>query len=206
MKNFNWFVLISILLTLSCSMHSPLRTVENPNIPFQRPGYSVLTPAGDNWKYFVDDSNGRFRLNFSKRIPDPKFHSLAVGIIETPNFTTFENPQEFEKWNRKTVEVAMSARSLRLIDKKIELDHKFGPYSVRYYTKSEDHGAVKRGNEDFLILVDYGYIFIPPNNSNLIVQVSYSERGRPQEIRPDLEKFVESFFNGIMIEDNEAIQ
>ena len=206
MKLFKWVVLTLILLSLVSCSHSPFRNVENPNVPFERPGYSVLTPGDGNWQYFADDSNGRFRLNFFKKIPDPKFHSLSVGIIETPSSATFENPQEFENWNRKTLEIAMSANRLHLIDLKIASDNRFGPYSVKYYTKSEDHRAVNRGNEDFLILEDYGYIFIPPKNPKLIVQASYSERGRTQEIRPNLEKIAESFFDGIKLKDKSATQ
>ncbi len=206
MKFFKSVVLTYILISLVFCSHSPFRNIENPNIPFERPDYSVLAPDGGNWQYFADDSNGRFRLNFFKKIPDPKFHSLAVGLIETPSSANFENPQEFENWNRKTLEIAMSANRLNLVDIKIESDNRFGAYSVKYYTKSEDHRAVNRGNEDFLILEDYGYVFIPPKNPKLIVQVSYSERGRTQEIRPNLGKLAESFFDGIKLKDESATQ
>ncbi len=206
MNFLKWIVLTFFLLSLVGCSHSPFRNVENPTVPFERPDYSVLPPGDGNWQYFADDSNGRFRLNFFKKISDPKFHSLAVGIIETPSSSTFENPQEFENWSRKTLEIAMGANRLHLIDINVESDNRFGPYSVKYFTRSEDHRAVNKGKEDLLILEDYGYIFIPPKNSKLIVQASYSERGRKQEIRPNLEKIAESFFDGIKLKGKSATQ
>jgi hypothetical protein len=193
-------VLLLIICVLSCS-HSPLRKVENSSVPFDRPGYSILPPAGGDWKYYScsDNSQGRFILNFCKIIPDTRFHSLCVEARETAHSATFENPQEFEKWVKKSIEMAINPNRLHLLDKKTELDNNFGPYTVRYYTKSEDHGAVNRGNEPFLLLVVYGYVFVHPSISNLLIWVSYSERGRSQDIRPDLKQAAELFFNGIEI-------
>ncbi len=192
-------VCLSLIIGLVSCAPSPLRKVDNPNIPFQRPAYSILPPAGGDWAYYSDNCEERYRLNFFKTIPDPKFHSLSAGVVETPNSAVFESPQEFEKWTKKTIEMTTNPNRLHLLEEKVQLDNKFGPFTVKYYTKVEDHKAVNRGNEPFLLLVDYGYIFIHPSNPNLIIQATYSERGRPQEIRPELDREAELFFNNIMI-------
>jgi len=192
-------VYAALAVALSSCLSSPFKKVGNPNIPFERPGYSILPPAGSGWEYYANEQDGRYKLNFFTKIPDPRFHSLAVGVIETPNSATFESPEEFKKYMKTTIEMAMSPNRLTILDKNIELDDKFGPYTVKYYTKSEDRRAVNRGSEPFLVLVDYGYVFVHPGIPKLIVQVSYSERGRPGEIRPSLKQEAQAFFEGIKI-------
>jgi hypothetical protein len=190
-------VLIALSLTACLTTGTSGRKVENPNVPLERPGYSVLPPAGANWTYTADTPGGRFNLNFFKKIPDPAFHSLVAGIIETPTNASFESPKEFEMFARKVIEVALSPNRYRLLEKRFELDTKFGQYCIKYYIKTEDRRAVNRGNEPFLLFVDYGYAFVHPNNPNLMIQTSYSERGRPFEIRPELNREAEAFFDGI---------
>ena len=195
--HYKLFLLLTIIL--SCQSSSPYKKIENPNVPFERPGYTILPPAGADWEYYSDEMKDRYHLNFLKKIHGSDSHSLMVGLIETQNAASFENPQEFKKFMQSTVEMAMYSNKLRSLDKNIELDDKFGLYTLKYYMKAEDRRSVGSGNEAFLILANYGYVFIHPNIPKLIIQVSYSERGRPADIRPDLEQEAEIFFNGIMI-------
>jgi hypothetical protein len=179
---------------------SPFKLVENPSMPIERPGYSILPPAGDDWRYYSDNSQGGFTINFFKRLPDhPESHTLAAGVNETRNPVAFENPQEFERWVKRTMEGLTPQDRFRILDKKIELNTKFGPYTVKYFIKSEDHGAINRGNEPFLIVVNYGFYFVHPTNPNLMIQIYYGERGRPGELTTELEQVAERFFHDIRI-------
>jgi len=200
MKKLRLFGVVSLVILLS-SCISSFSKVERPSTPFARPEYSVLTPSGDGWEYSSNDSPNRYKLAFFKAMQDPKFHSIAAGVIETPNSAEFENPQEFEKWMERTIETAMNPNQQRLLDKQVALDKasRFGSFTVKFYTKSEDHRAENAGEEPCPILVEYGYIFVHPSIPNRIVQVAYSERGRPDEIRPDVAQEAERFFNGIQI-------
>jgi len=198
-KRIHYISFLLLTIILSCQSSSSFKKIENSNVPFERPGYTILPPAGEDWEYYSSEMNNRYHLNFFKKIPGSDDHRLTVGLIETQNAATFESPQEFKKFTQSTVEMAMDSNKLAIRDKKIELDDKFGPYTLKYYIKSEDRRAVGSGNEPFLILVDYGYVFVHPNIPKLIVQVSFSERGRPADISPDLEKEAALFFNGIKI-------
>jgi hypothetical protein len=199
MKKLFLMLTLSMIWLTSCAR--PYYTkLENPNVTFERPGYSLSVPAGGEWRYHEDDASMRYNLTFFKRLPDdPDFHSRAVGVIETPTTVLFESPQEFENWTKRTIEMAMNPNRLRLLDKKFELDGKFGPLTLRYFTRAEDSRAANKGNEPFLLMEDYGCIFVHPKNPNLIVQVSYSERGKAGQIGKDLRESAEAFLDGIKI-------
>jgi hypothetical protein len=81
MKKYGWFALTFIILSPSFCTLTQFRRVDNPNVAFERPDYSVLAPAGCNCQNFDDNSNSRLRSDFFNKIPDLKFHSLEVGIV-----------------------------------------------------------------------------------------------------------------------------
>ncbi len=206
MKNLTLFGGMVWLVMLLSSCVSPFSKVEHPATPFARPEYSIKTPPGDGWEYSTNDSQSRYRLTFYKALPDPKFHSLIAGIVETPNSAEFENPEEFVQWMEKTIEGSMNPNQQRLLDKRIELDRssRFGSFTVKFYTKSEDHRADAGADGPWPILIEYGYVFVHPSIPNRIIKVAYSERGRPSEIRPNVAQEAEIFFNGIEIRNAPA--
>jgi len=188
-------VVICILLLL-CSCPSPIKHIKDSSIPFQRPYYSVLPPQGDNWYYVQGDQAGQFDISFAKKT-ESQTHTIAGLISEIHAFVKFDTPEEFFKFIRKNKEMNMDPRRFNVIDYEIVPDDKFGDYSIRYHAIAEDHKASNRRYNDFLALHIYGYTFIHPNFDNIIIDISYSERGLPEEIDPNFNAEAENFINGI---------
>jgi hypothetical protein len=80
---------------------------------------------------------------------------------------------------------------------------RFFTYSVKYSVVSEDYGAANKGNNPFLVLKLYGYIFIHPNFENVIIDISYSERGKVSEIDPDFKTTAKKFIEGMKLKRKE---
>jgi len=162
----------------------------------------VQPPAGDGWFYIDQEQVGRFDLVFGKKL-DSSTHTLSALVVEIHSYAKFENPEEFLNYVKKSKELDADPRRFKIIENNIILDPKFGDYSVKYSAVSEDHGAANKGDDEFLTLKLYGYIFIHPNIENVIIDISYSERGRTAEINPDFSKVANRFIDGMQLKRKE---
>src|SRR5262249_26248031 len=107
---------------------------------------------------------------------------------------SFDSPQEFLDFTKKGLESDTDPRLIQAREKEIELDDKFGTYTVKRYQKSEH----KIDNE-VLLTETYSYIFIHPNFSNVAIGVVYSERGKPDEIDPNFKDIAQKFMDGLKL-------
>ena len=195
-----FFILLPLILFIGCA--SPLKQIKDPNKPFERPSYSVLPPPGDGWIYADQNQVGIFNLAFGKKFDSPT-HTLSGLVVEIHSSAQFENPEEFLNYIKKSKELDADPRRFKMFEDEFNLDPKFGEYSVKYSSASEDYGAANKGNDPFLILKLYGYIFIHPNFENVIIDISYSERGKVSEIDPDFKTTAKKFIEGIKLKREE---
>ena len=63
----------------------------------------------------------------------------------------------------------------------IELVPHFGDYCIFVDRKYRDKGAANKGDNQFLFIEEYGYIFIHPDYPDEVVEAIYSERYKDGE-------------------------
>src|SRR5574341_122327 len=179
---------------------TPFKPVKNLNTPFERRDYSILPPQEHGWKYMDQaGSTGSYGLIFAKA-DESKIHTVAAMVREWQKNATFSSPEEFLSFVKKSDEMGTDPRISRMLEKKMSLDDRFVSYCIFSYFKVEDHAALQKGKLEFLLMFADGYTFIHPNNKNIIIEVTYSERGAPNEIGDS--KFIEkaqNFVNGLKL-------
>src|SRR5262245_24033714 len=172
-----------------------MKEVRDPNLSVERPSYSITAPLGSDWFYVGSgENNGVFEITYFKK-SDSNTHTLFAKVSEFHgSVSSGDNPQEFLDVIKKAFELDTDPRLIQVREKEIELDDKFGSYSVRRYTKAE----YNIGHE-FLLTETYSYTFIHPNFSNLSIGVVYSERGKPDEIDPNFKYIAQKFIDGLRL-------
>lgn len=194
-KSLAYVFLAAAIFFASCA--TPFKQVKNPNIPYERSNYSILPPQEQGWTYVDRAGADGHKLMFGKQA-DSKTHTFIAMIEDVRSNATFTNSKEFILFIKKLQEMNTDPRRYRTLDEKMTLDDRFGSFCVFYYRKAEDHGAQQWGSLEFLIMEGYGYTFIHPNHNNLLIDVSYSERGSSNEIDPGkITENAQNFFNGL---------
>jgi hypothetical protein len=172
--------------------------IERPNTPFERPGYTVYSPKEDGWSYLEYENPGEHVLIFNK--PQKEIdHTLYASIKEISSFAKFEKPEEFLSFYEKAIRMGYDPRRFSTLEEKINLENEFGDYTVAYYSKAEDHGAVQRSGAPFLTMETYSYYFIHPRIENLIVNVIYSERAKSGDLDTNFKKSALEFIHGLKV-------
>lgn len=191
-------IVFFVILIAMYGCASPIKQVKDISIPFQRPYYSIMPPQGDGWGYIDQEQTGKFDLFYGKKLASPT-HTLAAMVTEIHANINFHTPDEFLNFVKKSKELGGDPRRFKFSALDVNLDNKFGDYSIRYYSQAEDHSAANLNNNEFLILKYYGYIFIHPFIDNLLLDISYSERGTPNEVDPNFKNNAIKFIDGLAL-------
>lgn len=191
---------VIVLLVILSGCASPVKQINDINIPFQRPYYSVLSPQEKDWVYLDQNQAGTYNLYFGKDTNSPT-HTLVAIVTELHSSIRFDTREEFLKYVEKSKELDTDPRRFKIIKYDINLNDKFGEYCIKYYAETEDHQPANLDGNDFLVLKLYGYTFLHPYFKNVAVDISYSERGIPQEISSDFDVMAEKFLNGLVLKN-----
>lgn len=191
-------LLFFILLLTGCA--SRFTRIEQPNTTFERPGYTVQSPKEDGWVYAEYENPGEHVILFGKP-PTEVDHTLYASVKEIPLFARFEKPEDFFAFQQKASKVGNDPRRFNYLDEQLTLEHTFGDFTVAYYVKAEDHGAVQSSGVPFLLMETYAYYFIHPTIPNLMVVVIYSERAKAGELPHDFKRSALEFINGIKLKN-----
>ena len=140
-------------------------------------GYRVQPPPGKNW--FEMQRNRELAL-FGKRL-DSTTHSFGATAISGLIDDKFETREKFQEYVNKLRTAELDAKRFRVIEFESAVDDTFPAWCVRYRLKHTDRDAALARNRT-LLTEDIGVTCLHPNKSNLIVDVGYSERGRPAEL------------------------
>jgi len=192
----NAILFIFLLILAGCA--SPIVRIENPNTPFERPGYTINSPSEDGWLFLEYDDTGKHVLAFNKPQKE-RDHTLYASVEEVYANATFKTPQEFLKFFETAKQMGSDPRRFKIIEEEIKIDNKFGEFSVSHYSKAEDHAANQRSNVPFLIMETYAYSIIHPSIENIMINIIYSERGIGGDLDANFKKSATSFINGLKI-------
>ena len=189
-------LLMLILFLTGCA--SRLTRIDQPNTPFERPGYTVHSPKNDGWEYLEYENPGEHVILFGQRQKEVD-HTLYASVKEISSFAKFEKPEDFLAFQQKASKIGNDPRRFNYLDEQLTLEHTFGDFTVAYYLKAEDHGAVQRSGAPFLVMETYAYYFIHPTIPDLMVVVVYSERAKAGELPNDFKRSALEFINGIKL-------
>ena len=158
---------------------------------YEMDGYSVQPPPGKNWFELKRDKE---YVYFGRKLPS-RTHSFIAIALSAALREEFKKPEEFRDFVSKMLAAAGDARN-PVVESRAELDDTLGRYCVRHYTRAEDREAIYA--EGRVLLVEtVGVSCLHPDNSGLTIDVSYTQRGYPQEIGAELRSEGESFVRSL---------
>lgn len=160
-------------------LHATPITEATPVYEFD--GYSVSAPQGKGWFEMQRDKQ---QALFGKKVDSPT-HSFAATATAGVLAEKFESPEKFREYVNKMRTVELDPARFKIVEFDSKFDESRLAWCVRYHLKHTDNNAVLARNRS-LIVEDFGIACLHPERNNLIVDVGYSERGRPAEIGNEL--------------------
>ena len=91
----------------------------------------------------------------------------------------------------------------KVIENKWVLDGRFGDYSVHYYTALKDYDPYRMNPKEYSISKLYGYAIVHPYFKNVIIDILYTEQGKPAEVSPQFENEALQFVKGLHLKKKE---
>ncbi len=164
-----------------------------PLKPYVMHGYEILPPPGTNWFEMKRD---RHNLYFGKRIISPT-HSLIAMALSLPLDETFKTPESFRlhTWRQLSENTTDGRNTTTAVAvQPYRLD---GSVCVRYQTRGDDRRATN-AKGDTLVAETVGLSCLH-GNGKLVIDASYTERGRSNEIGGLLQDEGEAFIRGLKL-------
>ncbi len=182
-----------MLMLTGCA--SPLKDIKNPELPFEKRHFSILTPHGAGWGLQKETSES---VLFGKIMG--KTHTVTAYIeeIAAPHF---ENAEDFYAHYRIILSKNEIPDRYKLVKFEHAKDPAYGDFSIRYALTGEDYKAPNAPGNTPLIIKYKGYVIILPEKYGLIYMF-YSERGLTEEMLPDFEARADEFIQGLKIRIN----
>ena len=142
---------------------------------------TVHPPQGRDWYVFHND---REAVLFGKKLDSPT-HAFAVSVITQLVERSFTSPEEFLQFIKQAHQAGIDPARQKVLENDGILDESVARYCVRYHVKAEDRGAPGAEHSP-LSMVNYGITCLHPTIPQLLLDVGYSERGRPGELDAEL--------------------
>jgi hypothetical protein len=155
--------------------------ITDPPLLYEFEGYSVLPPPGKSWFEMQRDKQ---QALFGKKLDSPT-HSFGATATSDVISEKFETRERFIEYVNKLRTVEFDPTRFRVIEFESFVDEGQPTWCVRYRLKHTDRNAVLARNRTLLV-EDFGITCLHPERRNLIVDVGYSERGRPPELTTEL--------------------
>ena len=168
----------------------PVTTALRPYIMY---GYEILPPPGGNWFEMKRD---RHNLYFGKRIISPT-HSLIAMALSVPLEESFKTPESFRLHIVRQLSEKSSDRRNATTAMAVQAAPLDGAFCVRYQTRGEDRRA-PNAKGDILIAETVGLSCLH-GDGKLLIDASYTERGRTGEIGGLLQDEGEAFIRGLKL-------
>jgi hypothetical protein len=165
--------------------------VTGPGVAYELTGYSVLSPQGKDWFELKRDPHTVF---FGKKIAS-RTHAFIATAMSAPITDKFDTPEQFRDYIGRVLPLRGDGRH-RVIENRVEMDDRLGRFCVRYHTKAEDRDAPYAQGKTLLAETS-GVTCLHPENANLNISVSYTERGNPAETSAELRAEGENFVRSL---------
>lgn len=193
----------SMLYALAgCAMFG-FTPVKDPTVRIEAYGFSILPPPGKDWKRRPDlHMKGSDAVVFGKK-GNSKTHTIGIMVVRQEGFDPAAvgfaeyatNPEVFAAYVKNSVMHANPPEGrMRILELSVVPDTKWG-HCAREDIKFEDHGSAFKSQ--ILIQKDWGYVCLHPDSSQILIEMTFSERGLPEESDPSLIIAAEQFFNSL---------
>ena len=161
--------------------------------PYVMYGYEILPPPGDNWFEMTRD---RHNLYFGKRIISPT-HSLIAMALSVALEESFKTPESFRLHVARQLSEKSNDRRNTIIAMAVQAARLDGAFCVRYQTRGVDRRA-PNAKGDILIAETVGLSCLH-GDGKLLIDASYTERGRTDEMGGLLQDEGEAFIRGLKL-------
>ena len=164
-------------------------------------GCSILPPQGETWVTMIATKQ---QIIFSRRLTSPT-HTFVIRLTSVSLPFVFQTPDNFLVFSREArKKFNIDPSRHRLLAHEEVLSNLQDATCTKYHLKTEDSGALEKAGDPFLILDDYGYSCLHPNRPDLLIQLTYSQRGRTSEIDDSWNKMGEEFIRDFRFSPLEA--
>jgi hypothetical protein len=191
-----------VILILFSACFSPLKQAKNPNKSFERKSCSLFPPSGSGWRYVKQKQDNGYALHFSKQGISPT-HKVSAIFLEFKRNTNFSSPEHFLNYIRQMKENDIDPWRHKIVKNKWLLDGKFGEYCAHYYTVLKDYDPYRMNPKEYSISKMYGYAIVHPYFENVIIDILYTEQGKPAEVSPQFEDEAKKFIDGLHLKKKE---
>lgn len=170
--------------------------IKDPNLLYEFEGYSVSPPPGKSWFEMQRDKQ---QALFGKKLDSPT-HSFGATATSDVVTEKFESRDKFLEYVNRLRNAELDPARFKVIEFESSVDETQAAWCVRYRLKHTDRNAVLARNRTLLV-EDFGVTCLHPDRRNLVIDVGYSERGRPaelgKELSGELRKEGESFMRSL---------
>ena len=191
------FLMVIFFLFNGCSSLS-LKKVTDPNIPIDRPFYTILPPTGEKWQYMTNDRGGTYDLFFGKKFTS-NTHTLVATVKEIHGYAQFKDANDFLRYVEQSSMMDVDPRRFNLVENKFDLKNNLGKFAAYKSATAEDRFAANSNGKEYLLLKLYGVVIVLPENESIMLSVDYSERGTKDEIDPEFETKARRFLESIKL-------
>ena len=194
------------LLMTSCGMPG-VKTLE-PGEQIDLPGVSIEAPRQQGWMYAHRTVGSNHHLELFRQDDSPTHTYLAMVDVEP---MTEEAGVDGLPTETELLELVKAASREQMpmsrfvpIEESFTVEPRFSDLCVCSEASAKDWGAVNAGDEPYLVLQAKSYNFVIEREDELrpvFVHISYTERGKSEEIGPDFELRAEDFFAAVELAD-----
>ena len=186
--------LFALALGLACANAAAqlyATPITNPAAVYDFDGYSVQAPQG---RYWFEMQRNREQALFGKKL-DSRTHAFNATATSGQVREKFTSREQFREYIDR-ISSAADGTARKVVAYDSEFDLSLPAWCVKYHLRSEDRGApYARGRA--LLQEDFGIACLHPASPDLIVDVGFSERGRPDEMSPALRSEGENFMRSL---------
>mgnify|MGYP000721657825 CR=1 FL=1 len=186
-------ILTFVAILLASCVSSGISPINDPSKPISMSGVSVLPPQDGGW-YMMHLSTYQLVLSKKAKVLDESL-AVNVSLFQIP---TFESDEEFLAKIKKDRASEPATGRFKILENSEAIIKIKDTTCVEYHSVSEDANAKKvSSNQKPMLLENFGYNCIHPNNEKIGVNIEYSLRHYASSAYPELSNNSKMFFSNL---------